>query len=272
MLFCYAQILQGVRMKIFTFWEPVENMPEYIKLCIDTWRKFLPEYEIIILDYKTLDKWLGKDYYDKILYKKFSLPKQADAIRCALLSKYGGIWMDADTIITSSKVRDLLKNSSDFTIVGKHIAFIVANTNSKILEKWQKGIFNNLREFKYCRKIYKLFCKKKYKLINRWDYLGNGILDKFLENATEKEFYSIDASQNSIFPEKVWNNDPEMKPRELYTDFYFNNSFSLDFLEKNCGMILLHNSWTPDEYKNMTQEKFLEQDITLAKILKKVME
>ena len=36
-----------------------------------------------------------------------SLPIQADAIRVALLKKYGGIWMDADTIITSG---EFLKN------------------------------------------------------------------------------------------------------------------------------------------------------------------
>ena len=37
---------------IFTFWEPKENIPGYLKLCIKTWKKFLPEYKIIILDYK----------------------------------------------------------------------------------------------------------------------------------------------------------------------------------------------------------------------------
>ena len=57
--------------RIFTFWEPIDNMPEYISLCIETWKKFLPEYEIVLLDYNNLDKWLGTNYYDKNLYKKW---------------------------------------------------------------------------------------------------------------------------------------------------------------------------------------------------------
>ncbi len=76
--------------KIFTFWEPEESIPGYLKLCMKTWTKFLPDKEIIILNYKNLNKWLGKQLYNEILYSDFSLPKQADAIRCAVLCRGGG--------------------------------------------------------------------------------------------------------------------------------------------------------------------------------------
>ena len=37
---------------IFTFWEPHNSLPGIIKLCIRTWKKFLPkDYIIIILDW-----------------------------------------------------------------------------------------------------------------------------------------------------------------------------------------------------------------------------
>ena len=86
--------------RIFTFWEPKGKIPGYLELCLDTWKKYLPEYEIIILDYDNLNDWIGKNYYNKVLYEKFSLPIQADAIRCAVLCKYGGVWMDIDTVVT----------------------------------------------------------------------------------------------------------------------------------------------------------------------------
>ena len=35
---------------IFTFWEPKESIPGYLSLCIKTWKKFLPEYKIIIFN------------------------------------------------------------------------------------------------------------------------------------------------------------------------------------------------------------------------------
>jgi mannosyltransferase OCH1-like enzyme len=111
--------------RIFTFWEPRADMPAYIELCIGTWRKFLPDYEIVIAGYADLDRLLGKNYYDPVLYRSFSLPKQADAIRAALLARCGGVWLDADTIITSSAIRGLLRPSSAFTLLGWHIGFIV---------------------------------------------------------------------------------------------------------------------------------------------------
>lgn len=110
--------------RIFTFWEPSQSMPPYIRLCLQSWEKFCPKYEIVIIDYSTLDKWLSKDFFDEILYSDFSLPKQADAIRCALLYKYGGIWLDADTIITSSDIRKIFEIKADIVMIGTHVAFI----------------------------------------------------------------------------------------------------------------------------------------------------
>lgn len=46
--------------KIFTFWEPSKHIPSYIKLCMQTWTKFLPDYEIVVLDYSNLDEYLSK--------------------------------------------------------------------------------------------------------------------------------------------------------------------------------------------------------------------
>ena len=67
---------------IFTFWEPESKIPAYIRLCMHSWKKFLPEYEIVILNYKNLDKWLGFEYFDEYLYKAFSLPSSL----CSLAS------------------------------------------------------------------------------------------------------------------------------------------------------------------------------------------
>ena len=49
--------------KIFTFWEPKEKIPAYIKLCMQTWEKFLPEYEVIVVDYSNIYEYLGKNFF-----------------------------------------------------------------------------------------------------------------------------------------------------------------------------------------------------------------
>ena len=56
-----------------------------------------------------------------------TLANQADAIRVALLKIYGGIWMDADTIIINGKFLKVLENF-ELAMIGKdkiqYIGFI----------------------------------------------------------------------------------------------------------------------------------------------------
>ena len=42
-------------------------------------------------------------------------------------------------------------------------------------------------------------------------------------------------------------------------------------LSSNKGIILLHNSWTPQKYKDMSKEEFLTTDTLLAKLLIKIL-
>ena len=286
--------------KIFTFWEPKEKIPAYIKLCMQTWKKFLPEYEIIIVDYSTLEKYLGKNFFDDILYKDFPLMLQADAIRCALLKKHGGIWIDADTIITSNEINNYLNISSKFVLIGYHVAFIKADKDCSILNSWIKLIRNRINFYKnnkntllyvigkFIKKLQNfnfpgsniLFRNKLlYKLekflhtelflrMKRWNYFGNDILRKVLVN--NKNFFSIDRIKIKALPEEIYK-DKIKNSEENYRNFYFRNDYSKDVLNNTKGIILLHNSWTPEKYKKMSKEEFLNQNNTLSNILKKIL-
>ena len=54
---------------IFTFWEPKDKIPGFLKLCIKTWKRFLSNYKIIILDYKLSEYYLGKELFSEIICK-----------------------------------------------------------------------------------------------------------------------------------------------------------------------------------------------------------
>lgn len=267
---------------IFTFWEPEENIPGYLQLCMQSWEKYMPEYKVIILNYNNLDKWLGKDYYDKSLYDNFSLPKQADAIRCAILKKYGGIWLDLDIIITSNNVHRLLENDSDFTLIEKHIGFIKADKNSSILKAWEKGCHKNIALYKMFNSkklnIKKLFMKKlyrkTYKNLENWNFLGNFILRKPLKTKNIKVFNSLNKLEIKALPEVNYfiDNNICKTQEQNYLDFYFGNDFSDYSLKDNKGVIYLHNSWTPEKFKKMNKEEFLKQNNTLSNILNKVLD
>lgn len=262
-------------------------MHPYLKLCIKTWEKFLPDYEIVILDYSNLDRWLGKDFYPKNLWTDFSLPKQADAVRCAVLRRYGGVWMDTDTIITSSKCQDIFNIDSEIVLFGMHIGFIVAKKNAYILRKWERRLQRKIRFYKWCRKskrVRKLFAffeggrERLAERLERWDYLGNSILNKMLLRSSLKRYAPVDREKAKALPEVVyakehdWAKESAADPVTVYRKFYFENDFVNYALHDNQGIIYLHNSWTPDSYKRMSEKEFLNQDITLSNILRRLLD
>lgn len=259
--------------RLFTFWEPKEKMPAYIRLCMQTWKKFLPECEVVLLDYSNLEEWLGKDVYDEILFRDFSLPKQADAIRCALLKKYGGLWLDADTILTSPQVKDYLMIDSELVMISKHLAFIKANNNSKIIVDWYNQIQYNLKFYKDVKyqnnAVQKILHPRRYRRVENWDYLGNYILHKMLKTKNKKKFFSIDRMEINALPELNNKNNDNLV--ENYQNFYFENDYSQDVIKNTKGIILLHNSWTPQQFLEMNEEEFLSRNNTLSNVLKTVL-
>ena len=265
--------------RIFTFWEPKKNIPAYLQLCLKTWQKFLPEYEIVILDYENLKDWLGEDYYSKFLYDHFALPIQTDAIRCAVLKKYGGIWMDVDTIITNESFRQKIEElNTEFSLIVPHICFIYGEKNTEILVRWEKRIKKRLE---FCANVYKYdmfsvlylktFRNKLYKHLKNWSFLGNDILNNILSKMNnEAKYFPINRDELHSMPELEYEKASK-KPVKSYKKFYFQQELSDYALQDNGGIILLHNSWTPKEFMNMSEKEFLAQNNTLAKIFQKIL-
>ena len=183
--------------RIFTFWEPHQKIPGYLRLCIKTWKKVLPEYEIIILDYNNIKYYIEEPILSNILCKKMSLQIQSDAIRVAILKTFGGLWLDLDTILLNKQFLFGF-NNYDLVMFGsqkekqQHIGFIYSTKNCSIMNDWLEGITRNVKIYKKFlnnnRNIndsgLKNFFRKKYS----WNYLGNGIIDLILKNTTNKHF------------------------------------------------------------------------------------
>lgn len=260
---------------IFTFWEPRNKIPGYLLLCLKTWKIFLPEYKIILLDYSNLPNYLSKNFISKILCKRMTLPIQVDAIRVALLQKFGGIWMDIDTVITNGKILEIF-NGSKLSMLGnpkesnQNIGFIYAMKNSEILKKWLKYIIKNICYYRFIRifkKVIKFeYLKKEWNKVQEWNYLGNGIVDKLLMNTSKYEFLRIDRLKIGAFPELNYLNNISSS-KYKYQLFYFSKGDANKILNITKGIICLHNSWTPEKYKNISKEEFIHLDIVLSKLI-----
>ncbi|EAJ6221451.1 hypothetical protein VD62_08700 [Campylobacter coli] len=256
---------------IWTFWEPKDKMPGYVKLCIETWKVFFSDYRVVILDYSNLHNFLPKDFYDESLYENFSLPKQADAIRAAVLYLYGGIWLDADTIITSSKIKYFFENPSNFSIFSSHIGVLKAKKGSIICFNWfqecQKRILN-YRKIKESNGDLRQF--------EAYYYLGNGPLNPNIETFknNKNEVVIFNRVKNKVIMEAFWRTKDENKEGNAivnYQEFYFLNDYSDFVLENEAGLLMLYNSWTPYSYKNLNIEDFLICKNTLSGIFLKIL-
>lgn len=81
---------------IYTYWND-ENVPELVQKCIKSWRKYNPNYKIIIINRLNYKQHCDIDDLTKLKHND-SFARESDFIRLATLSKNGGIWMDATIV------------------------------------------------------------------------------------------------------------------------------------------------------------------------------
>ncbi|CAK9062367.1 unnamed protein product [Durusdinium trenchii] len=82
----------------WSFWDKgAEKLPDFRRLCVETWAAQNPDWEIEILDQRNVLDFLEPSDLPR-LWDEMYVPWQADAVRLALLAKYGGLWIDASTI------------------------------------------------------------------------------------------------------------------------------------------------------------------------------
>ncbi|MBT9319596.1 acyltransferase [Actinobacillus pleuropneumoniae] len=110
-----------------------------------------------------------------------------------------------------------------------------------------------------------------------WAYFGNEIINPLLKSEKYvNDFHIIDRSISGNILESVAIKDSHpSKAIEDYKNFWFNPNFTFSTETLNlvtCGIISLHNSWTPEQYRLISDETlFLEQDIPMSHLLKHVL-
>lgn len=86
-------------------WLSGDPYPEKIRKCIDSWKKVLPDYEIMLWDKQRFP--LESSDWVKEAYKAKKYAFAADYIRFYSLYHYGGIYLDSDVEVLKS-FNDLL--------------------------------------------------------------------------------------------------------------------------------------------------------------------
>lgn len=89
--------------KIWTYWDSKDTIPEVLNTCVESWRKYNPDYEITVVHKDTLDEYV--EIPDKLkTHPNFTDTRArfSDLVRLFLVEKHGGIWMDMSCIMYQS--------------------------------------------------------------------------------------------------------------------------------------------------------------------------
>ena len=78
-------------------WFGGKEMPELAQKCIESWRKYLPEYELRLWNEDTFD--LDMYPYAREAYDNRKFAFVTDVVRLWALEKFGGVYMDTDVEI-----------------------------------------------------------------------------------------------------------------------------------------------------------------------------
>ncbi len=119
---------------IFTFWEPRESIPAYLRLCRETWLRHSPGFSIVQLNYDNFERYTGPGVLDLETLKTVSLPLQKDAIMFAVLARNGGIFMGMATIAFGdlSSLQRKLRNT-ELLMFYLHVGVVASRPGSQLV-------------------------------------------------------------------------------------------------------------------------------------------
>lgn len=111
-----------------------EKLPAVVQLCFDSVTQYSEEYEVIRLTDTNINEYVDLDHsvWERYIKYKDAGYKAAffsDVLRVALLSCYGGIWLDATVLMTGSIPQEC--TSLPFFAYQR-------DNNQKHRSKWQK--------------------------------------------------------------------------------------------------------------------------------------
>jgi hypothetical protein len=97
---------------IHSFWFSGEKKPELYQSCLNSWKKFAPDYEIRVWDLNNYDYNKNRFVSQAIREKKWAFA--ADYARLDVINEYGGIYFDMDVELIASPDQ-LLPQQAFFT-------------------------------------------------------------------------------------------------------------------------------------------------------------
>lgn len=245
-------------MHIYTYWVNKNDtpMPVYLQLCVQTWRNAIPGVEICLINHNNLHAYLPKTLLTESFFN-LPLAMQSDVVSVWVLLSRGGLFIDADTIMTANPFTSAIFTADRLYAFGYqarrqiHLAVMFSQQpKNTLLYAWITEVAKKLTQ--------------PLPSPLPWDWVGNSIINKLLNNASMEDHYQIlDAAEYGNILELSVNDD---NPYNRYIKYYFTppTQAADEILSRiKGGMISLHNSWTPDLYRAATLQDIIKSKDSL---------
>jgi hypothetical protein len=167
---------------IYTYWNDPENIPETVSKCIDSWKRYNPDYKIVIINSKNIKEFIPFDITK--LKHATSQQKIADFLRICLLAQNGGIWLDSTIYLNHNLdwINEYQANE-DSEYVGYYLDEFTTNKEFPVIENWFLACIPG-------SKFIQDWCNE-FLHINDFDTIGEYI--KSIEKITD--FQAIDSTE-----------------------------------------------------------------------------
>jgi len=133
---------------LWSYWDS-DTLPDIVNACVNTWRRVLPpEWSIRVLSKHSIHQYLhaGDDYPQSIWTEL--VQHQADMFRAALLNRYGGVWLDATTILRANMLDSFRERAIDWIGYGieqnPEIFAMATSAGSPTIREWHSRMLKVL--------------------------------------------------------------------------------------------------------------------------------
>lgn len=227
----------SIRYNLWTYWEEKTNRPPYIDLCFQTMLK--NSSNCVMLNKDNINCYLSdlrRDIWDlKHKSGKYSnsVCMRADYLKVKILEKFGGVWMDADSVLAKS-LDSLFSFISFYEFISRKtkkgwasVGFMGSIPHGEVISEYSKQLDKALDE------------KLEYKAASE---LGARMLTEIVK---EKKGKTIDEYLNPIEFDEWGKWFSEKEPLEKYEKYIWFPLFNRVF---------------PDEFKRSSREDLLKEE------------
>ncbi len=184
-------IIKEIPKRIFYVWGANEPKREEVVKCINSWKQFLPDYDIVEINDESVEYFdfqseLKSNKWFATVFKRKMWAYVADYIRIKTLYNNGGIYFDTDVSVIQNMDKFLhepafvgmQRSSQDGTGDWVEPAILGAQKNNPFIEKvlsfydeliWQEPIYTMPQLFNYYLRMYDIFpfpAKEQQKIIH----------------------------------------------------------------------------------------------------------